>query len=82
VSDDTGIKVPAVNPEQSVAGLAKALSSVAADEGVRDRLAPAAWGRTREHFTWSADHPTRSLGLDFKILAKTIPAVLKGAGAA
>lgn len=57
LSDDSGIKVPAVNPEQSVADLAKALSTLAADKELRNRLGSAARERVRQHFTWSADDP-------------------------
>jgi glycosyltransferase involved in cell wall biosynthesis len=52
VTDDTGIKVPALSPQQAVRDLAAALNRLASDPGLRVRLGQAARHRVEEHFNW------------------------------
>jgi glycosyltransferase involved in cell wall biosynthesis len=52
VTERTGIKVPAREPEQTVRDLATALTRLAADPVLRARLGFAARQRVQEHFTW------------------------------
>lgn len=52
VTDETGIKVPAISPGQAVDGLAQALSRLAADQALRVRLGTAGRQRVKDHFDW------------------------------
>lgn len=52
VTDETGIKVPAVSPDQAVTALAEALSRLAADPALRLRLGGAARQRVMVCFDW------------------------------
>jgi len=52
VTDETGIKVPANNPEQAVEGLAEAMKSLANDPELRVRLGQAGQKRVREVYDW------------------------------
>lgn len=52
VTPETGIKVPALSPEQAVRDLAVALGRLASDPGLRARMAQAARQRVREQFNW------------------------------
>ncbi len=52
VTEGTGIKVPAISPEQVVHDLAAALSRLASDPGLRCRLGQAARQRAEEEFAW------------------------------
>lgn len=52
VTDETGIKVPAPNPEQAVRGLAEGMIRLASDPGLRDRMGEAGKKRVREVFDW------------------------------
>jgi glycosyltransferase involved in cell wall biosynthesis len=52
VTKDTGIKVPAISPEQAVSDLAAAMTELAKDPDLRVRLGVAARQRVREHFDW------------------------------
>jgi glycosyltransferase involved in cell wall biosynthesis len=52
VTDATGIKVPARHPEQAVADLALAMSSLARDSERRSALAAAARQRVEEEYLW------------------------------
>jgi glycosyltransferase involved in cell wall biosynthesis len=52
VTPETGIKVPAMSPEQVVHDLAAAFSLLASDPGLRVRLGKAGRQRVEEHFNW------------------------------
>lgn len=52
VTSETGIKVPAISPEQAVHDLAEALERLASDPSLRTRMAQAARQRVREQFYW------------------------------
>lgn len=52
VSDTTGIKVPAIDPEQSIRDLAAALLYLARDPQLRARMGAAGRQRVREQFSW------------------------------
>lgn len=52
VSADTGIKVPAISPQQSVKDLAAAFLRLASDTKLRLQMAQAARDRVHEHFDW------------------------------
>jgi glycosyltransferase involved in cell wall biosynthesis len=52
VTKDSGIKVPAISPEQVVSDLAAAMMQLAEDPDLRIRLGVAARQRVREHFDW------------------------------
>jgi glycosyltransferase involved in cell wall biosynthesis len=53
VTDETGIKVPAISPDQAVNGLAQALSRLATDSALRVRLGTAGRQRVRDCFGWN-----------------------------
>lgn len=53
ITEETGIKVPAHDPEQAVTNLAKALSLLASDPDLRERMGQAGQKRVREQFAWS-----------------------------
>jgi glycosyltransferase involved in cell wall biosynthesis len=52
VTEDTGIKVPAISPEQAVSDLADAFYKLASDPELRVRLSLGARKRVEEHFNW------------------------------
>jgi glycosyltransferase involved in cell wall biosynthesis len=52
VTEDTGIKVPAISPEQVVSDLAAAFYKLASDPELRARLGRGARKRVEEHFNW------------------------------
>ncbi len=52
VTDDTGIKVPAISPEQVIVELAAALDLLAGNPMMRAHLGAAGRSRVREHFNW------------------------------
>jgi glycosyltransferase involved in cell wall biosynthesis len=52
VTEDTGIKVPAMSPSQVVDDLAAALVRLAQDPALRIRMGCAARERVEEHFNW------------------------------
>jgi glycosyltransferase involved in cell wall biosynthesis len=52
VTPDTGIKVPAISPEQVVRDLASAFYKLASEPELRIRLGVAAKKRMQEHFDW------------------------------
>ncbi|MBD1936050.1 glycosyltransferase family 4 protein [Microcoleus sp. FACHB-68] len=52
VTDETGIKVPAVDPEKAVKGLAEAISRLAGDQALRERMGQAGQKRLKEVFDW------------------------------
>lgn len=52
VTEKTGFKVPATTPEETVDGLAQAMSAVARDPELRLGMGRAALARVEEHFTW------------------------------
>jgi glycosyltransferase involved in cell wall biosynthesis len=53
VTDETGIKVPAISPDQAVNGLAQALSRLATDSALRVRLGSAGRQRVKDCFDWN-----------------------------
>jgi glycosyltransferase involved in cell wall biosynthesis len=52
VTEETGIKVPAHNPEQAVRGLADAMIQLASDPELRLRMGQAGQRRVNEMFDW------------------------------
>ena len=54
VTEETGVKVPALDPEQAVEDLARAMKCLAADAQKRSRLGNAAQKRVQELFNWTA----------------------------
>lgn len=52
VTEETGIKAPAISPEQVVRDLATALGQLANNPELRARLGQAAYRRVEEHFNW------------------------------
>jgi len=52
VTEESGIKVPALSPEQAVRDLADALQKLASDPELRGRLSYGARKRVEEHFNW------------------------------
>jgi glycosyltransferase involved in cell wall biosynthesis len=52
VTEETGIKVPAHNPEQAVSDLARAMIQVALDEELRSRMGRTGQKWIQEHYTW------------------------------
>jgi glycosyltransferase involved in cell wall biosynthesis len=67
VSDETGIKIPAVNPEQVVEDITKSLEILYSDEEKRTRMGIKGNERVREHFIWELK-ATQILDLYEKIL--------------
>jgi glycosyltransferase involved in cell wall biosynthesis len=53
VTEDTGFSIPAINPDQSVRGIADALTRMASDETLRATLGENARRRVRSMFTWT-----------------------------
>ena len=49
----TGVKVPAYNPEQAVQGLAEAIAHLAGDAELRSRLGEAGRNHVREIYDWN-----------------------------
>lgn len=54
VTEDTGIKIPAVSPDQAVGEMAEALDRLARDAPLRQRMGDAGRERVREHFGWDS----------------------------
>ncbi|MFY9530375.1 MAG: glycosyltransferase [Candidatus Acidiferrales bacterium] len=52
VTQATGIKIPAITPEQVVADIAAALEQIAGDSSRRARLGEAGRARIEQHFNW------------------------------
>jgi glycosyltransferase involved in cell wall biosynthesis len=52
VTENTGIKIPAVSPDHIIHDLADALARLASDPAVRIQLGLAARQRVQEHFNW------------------------------
>ena len=52
VTEQTGIKVPAISPLQAIADLAAAMGQLAGDPDRRLRLGQSARLRVAEHFAW------------------------------
>jgi glycosyltransferase involved in cell wall biosynthesis len=52
VTAETGIKVPAISPEQTVHDLATAMERLGSDPGLRTRMAQVGRKRVREQFNW------------------------------
>lgn len=58
VDDATGIRVPALNPDQAVQGLAEAMRRMAQEPALRDPMGEAARARVRDQFAWGAKATT------------------------
>ena len=54
VTAETGIKIPAISPEQAVREMAAALERLAADPDLRERLGRGGRRRVIEQFAWSS----------------------------
>jgi glycosyltransferase involved in cell wall biosynthesis len=54
VTEETGIKIPALNPEQTVRGLASAMVRLAVNEELRSQLGNAGQRRVQEQYSWQA----------------------------
>jgi glycosyltransferase involved in cell wall biosynthesis len=54
VTEETGIKIPALNPSQAVRGLASAMVHLAVNEEWRSRLGSAGQLRVQELYSWQA----------------------------
>lgn len=52
VTEETGIKVPAISPDQAVSGLEQAVFRLATDPALRARLGRAARQRVKDRFAW------------------------------
>jgi glycosyltransferase involved in cell wall biosynthesis len=52
VTEETGIKVPAPDPNQAVSGLAEAMTRLARDSELRDRMGQAGQKRVKEIYDW------------------------------
>lgn len=52
VTAETGFKVPATNPEESIAGMASAMRQLAGDRNLLQTMGQAGQRRIREHYTW------------------------------
>jgi glycosyltransferase involved in cell wall biosynthesis len=52
ITDETGIKVPAVDPDSAVQGLAEAIARLANDAELRSRMGEAGQKRVREVYDW------------------------------
>jgi len=52
VTSETGIKVPAISPAQTVRDLARAMLRLAEDPALRVRMGQASRQRVKEHFDW------------------------------
>ncbi|XHX79782.1 MAG: glycosyltransferase [Stenomitos frigidus ULC029] len=53
VTEETGFKVPAIDPEQAIAGIAAAMTRLAAEPELRASLGLAGRKRVNEQFNWS-----------------------------
>jgi glycosyltransferase involved in cell wall biosynthesis len=58
ITDETGIRVPAENPQQSIRDLGEALKTLASDYALRQRMAQAGKQRIWDEFNWN-DKGTR-----------------------
>lgn len=70
VSDETGIKIAALSPQQVVGALAKAMDQLARDPLLREQLGTAARERVVQYFSWAQkkepiNRMYSSLGSDF-----------------
>jgi glycosyltransferase involved in cell wall biosynthesis len=54
VTEQSGFKVPALDPDQAIRDIAAAMSSLARDPDRRARMGIAARSRVNEHFIWSS----------------------------
>ncbi len=52
VSEESGIRLPVINPQQVVEQMSDALERLGADRGLRSRMGEAARRRVRELFSW------------------------------
>ncbi|MBV8887331.1 MAG: glycosyltransferase family 4 protein [Chroococcidiopsidaceae cyanobacterium CP_BM_RX_35] len=54
VTQETGFKVPACDPEQTISALAKVMIKLAADKDLRVRIGKAGQQRVRAYYSWEA----------------------------
>ncbi|MFM7448549.1 MAG: glycosyltransferase family 4 protein [Leptolyngbyaceae cyanobacterium] len=54
VTAETGFKIPAISPEQSVEGVAKAMQQLAYDPNLREKMGQAGQKRVKNQYTWEA----------------------------
>ncbi len=54
ITRETGFKIPAIEPAQSIAGIAAAMQQLAGDRDLLQRLGQAGQQRIRQHYNW--DH--------------------------
>jgi glycosyltransferase involved in cell wall biosynthesis len=54
VTAETGIKIPALSPDQAIRDMARALERLASDSALRERLSRAGRERLRQIFVWEA----------------------------
>lgn len=66
ITDETGIRVTAVNPIETVTGLAKAMTTLSQDPEMRSRMGSAGQRRVRESYLWE----TR--GQDYSALYRSL----------
>jgi len=52
ITEETGIKVPALSPKQAVMDLAEAMKRLAEDQELRQHMGNAGRKRVQEHFSW------------------------------
>lgn len=52
ITDETGMRVAAINPTETVTGLAQAMEQLSRDAGLRSRLGLAGQQRVREFYLW------------------------------
>lgn len=58
VSVETGFKIPAISPEQSVDGIAKAMQQLSHDPNLREQMGQAGKQRVQELYAWEAKAQT------------------------
>ncbi|NJR39882.1 MAG: glycosyltransferase [Leptolyngbyaceae cyanobacterium CSU_1_4] len=71
VTEQTGIKIPAIHPAQAVQGLASAMMRLAMNEELRSQLGSAGQQRVRELYSWQAKG--EELSQLYQTLAQTLP---------
>lgn len=54
VTDQTGLKIPALNPQQAIQDLAQAMERLAGDRELCDRMGQAGKAYVSDHFSWDS----------------------------
>lgn len=52
VTPETGIRVPAIDPEQAISDLSRAILQLAGDHALREKMGSAGWARARSVYSW------------------------------